>query len=199
MNARLGWKKLQGQAMGLLKRLPWRAHERSTQVEVRPDIGAKSAAVVKRVAKAIPHPLEAIMGRFVDKGKRALNEVIDERLADVDKAAARVIQRYVIAVAIGLWGATTAAAISLALSAAVGGQPREWLLYMLIVSGVVGLWNVAALLHYVRLFRQLEGDTQKRLLRIVASKVGVRGVLIIAAPVVALLALGAARLLLPIP
>lgn len=199
MNARLGWKKLQGQAMGLLKRLPWRAQERSTQAKVRPVLGAKSATVIKRVAKAIPHPLEAIMGRFVDKGKRALNEVIDERLADVDKAAARVIQRYVIAVAIGLWGATTAAAISLALSAAVGGQPREWLLYMLIVSGVVGLWNVAALLHYVRLFRQLEGDTQKRLLRIVASKVGVRGVLIIAAPVVALLALGAARLLLPIP
>ena len=131
--------------------------------------------------------------------KRVLIEAIDERLEAVDQAAARVVQRYVAAVAIGLWGATTAAAISLALSAAVGGQPEEWLIYILIVSGVVGLWNVAAAWHYVRLFRQLEGNTQRRVLTLVASKVGVKGGLIIAAPVAALLVLGIARLILPVP
>lgn len=85
------------------------------------------------------------------------------------------------------------------LSAAVGGQPTVWLLYMLLVSGVVGLWNVATLFYYIRLFRQLEGDTQKRILMLVASKIGVRGIIIIAVPVAALLALGIGRLLLPIP
>ena len=67
---------------------------------------------------------------------------------------------------------------------------------VLIVSGALGLWNVAIFLHYLRQFRHLEGDTQRRLLILVASKIGVRGVVIIAVPVAALLALGTARLLL---
>ncbi len=199
MSTRLGWKKLQGQATGLFKRFPRRAEEPSAEAKTGSDLGGKAATVANRVKRTIPHPLEAITDRLVDKGKRALNEVIDERLAEIDQAATRVFQRYVAGVALGLWGATTAAAISLALSAAIGGQPREWLLYILIVSGVVGLWNLAAFLHYFRQFRRLEGDTQRRLLMLVASKVGVKGVIIIAVPVAALLALGIARLLLPIP
>ncbi len=115
---------------------------------------------------------------------------------EVDRAVAQAVQRTVAVIALGLWGATTAAAISLALSAAVGGQPKEWLVYVLIVSGALGLWNTAAFLHYLRQFRRLEGNTQRRLLILVASKIGVKGVVIIAVPVAALLALGTARLLL---
>ena len=115
---------------------------------------------------------------------------------EIAPAAAQAIHGTVGGLALGLWGATTAAAISLALSAAVGGQPKEWLVYVLIVSGALGLWNAAAFLHYLRQYRRLEGDTQKRLLILVASKIGVKGVVIIAVPVAALLALGTARLLL---
>ena len=199
MTARLGWKKLQGQATGLFRRRMRRGKEQSAEAKRQPDTSWKVAIVAKRVIRSIPHPLEVITDRLVYKGKRALNEVIDERLAEIDQAASRVFQRDVAGVAIVLWGVTTAASISLVLSAAVGGQPTVWLLYMLIVSGVVGLWNVATLFHYIRLFRQLEGDTQKRILMLVASKIGVRGIIIIAVPVAALLALGIGRLLLPIP
>ena len=199
MTARLGWKNLQDQARGLFRRRPRRAEKPSSEAKTHTGLGGKAATVVKRVKRSIPHPLNTFQDRLVDKGMRALNELIDERLEEVDKAATRLIQRYIVGVVIGLWGATTAAATSLALSAAVGRQPTEWLLYVLIVSVVVGLWNLAALLHYIRLFRQLEGDTQRRLLMLVASKVGVRGVIIIAVPAAALLALGIARLLLPIP
>lgn len=200
MTARLGWKKLQGQATDLFKRVPRRAEEPSAEAKVHSDLGAKVAAVRKRVIKTILHPFKGIGGRAAETiADRLVNKVIDKGLAEVDQAAARALQRTVAAVALGLWGATTAAAISLALSAATGGQPKEWLLYTLIVSVALGLWNLAAFLHYFRLFRRLEGNTQRRLLMLVASKVGVKGVIIIAVPVAALLALGIARLLLPIP
>ena len=200
MTARLGWKKLQNQATDLFKRVPRRAEEPSAEAKVHSDLGAKVAAVRKRVIKTILHPFKGIGGRAAETiADRLVNKVIDKGLAEVDQAAARALQRTVAAVALGLWGATTAAAISLALSAAVGGQPKEWLAYTLIVSVALGLWNLGAFLHYLRVFRQLEGDTQRRLLMLVASRVGVKGAIIIAVPVAALLALGIARLLLPIP
>ena len=193
-------KKLQDRATDLFKRFPRRAEETSAEAKIHEDLGAKIAAFEKRMIKTILHPFKGLGDRAVETiTDRLVDKVIDERLAEVDRAATRVFQSYVTAVALGLWGATTAAAISLALSAAVGGQPREWLIYILIVSGVVGLWNVATFLHYLRQFRRLEGDTQRRLLKLIASKVGVKRVIIIAVPVAALLALGIARLLLPIP
>ena len=200
MTARLSWKKLQNQATDLFKRFPRRAGGPSAGAKVHSDLGARVAAVEKRVLGTALHPFKSVGGRAADTiADRLVNKVIDKGLAEVDQAAARALQRTVAAVAHGLWGATTAAAISLALSAAVGGQPKEWLAYTLIVSVGLGLWNLGAFLHYFRQFRQLEGNTQRRLLMLVASKVGVKGVIIIAVPVAALLALGIARLLLPIP
>ena len=207
MDATPGWNKLRGQVTGLFRRAPRKEEAPSTEAEARPEPGGNGGSAPKRLIRAATGPFkrlgdraaEAATDRLANVWKRVLIEAIDERLEAVDQAAARVVQRYVAAVAIGLWGATTAAAISLALSAAVGGQPEEWLIYILIVSGVVGLWNVAAAWHYVRLFRQLEGNTQRRVLTLVASKVGVKGGLIIAAPVAALLVLGIARLILPVP
>ena len=200
MTARPVWKKLQGQAADLFKRFPRRAEEPSAEARVRSHLGAKVSAVGKRATKAALHPFKSMGDRAAETiADRLVNKVIDKGLAEVDQAAERALQRTVAIVALGLWGATTAAAVSLALSAAVGGQPREWLVYTLIVSGVLGLWNLAAFLHFFRQFRRLEGDTQRRLLMLVASKVGVKGVIIIAVPVAALLALGIARLLLPIP
>ena len=200
MTARPGWKKLQHRATGFFKRFTRRADEPSAEAKIHSALGEKVSAVEKRMIKTILHPFKSLGGRAADTiADRLVNKVIDKGLAEVDQAAARALQRTVAAVALGLWGATTAAAISLALSAAIGGQPREWLVYTLIVSVALGLWNLAAFLHYFRLFRQLEGNTQRRLLMLVASKVGVKGVIIIAVPVAVLLALGIARLLLPIP
>ena len=200
MTARLVLKKLQGQAADLFKRFPRRAEEPSAEANIHSRLGAKVSAVGKRVTKAALHPFKSLGDRAAETiADRLVNKVIDKGLAEVDQAAERALQRTVAIVALGLWGATTAAAVSLALSAAVGGQPREWLAYTLIVSGVLGLWNLVAFVHYLRLFRRLEGNTQRRLLMLVASKIGVKAVIIIAVPVAALLALGIARLLLPIP
>lgn len=200
MTARLVWKKLRGQAAGLFKRFPQRTEEPSADTKMHSRLGAKVSAAGKRATKTALHPFKSMGGRAAETiADRLVNKVIDKGLAEVDQAAARALQRTVAAVALGLWGATTAAAVSLALSAAVGGQPKEWLVYTLIVSGALGSWNIAAFLHYLRLFRRLEGDTQRRLLMLVASKVGVKGVIIIAVPVVALLALGIARLVLSTP
>ena len=199
MTARLVWKKLQGQAADLFKRFPRRAEEPSAEANIHSHLGAKVSATGKRATKTALHPFKSLGDRAAETiADRLVNKVIDKGLEEVDQAAERALQRTVAIVALGLWGATTAAAVSLALSAAVGGQPREWLIYTLIVSSALGLWNLAALLHYLRLFRRLEGNTQRRLLTLVASKVGVKGVIIIAVPVAVLLALGIARLLLPI-
>ncbi len=207
MNARLGWKKLQDRATGLFKRLPQRVAKPSTEAKIRSELGAGVVIAPKRVVRTILHPIKSLRNRaaktigdrLLKIKMRVFSKVADGKIEAFEQASILVVPRYVAGVAIGLWGATTAAVISLALSAAVGGQPREWLLYMLIVSGVVGLWNVTTLLYYLRLFRHLEGGTQRRLLKLVASKVGVKGVIIIAVPIAALFALGIARLLLPIP
>lgn len=197
MTARPVWKKLQGQAADLFKRFPRRAEESSAEARIRSHLDAKASAAGKRATKAALNPFKSLGDKAAETiADRLVNKVIDKGLAEVDQAAERALQRYVAAVAFGLWGATTAAAISLALNAAVGGQPREWLVYTLIVSVIMGLWNLAVFLHYFRQFRRLEGNTQRRLLMLVASKIGVKGVIIIAVPVAALLALGIARLLL---
>ena len=200
MTARPVWKKLQGQAAGLFKRFPKRAEKPSADAVAHSQLGSKVSAAGKQATKTVLHPFKSMGDRAAETiADRLVNKVIDKGLEEVDQAAERALQRTVAIVALGLWGATTAAAVSLALSAAVGGQPREWLVYTLIVSAALGLWNLAAFLHYIRLFRRLEGNTQRRLLTLAVSKVGVKGVIIIAVPVAVLLALGIARLLLPIP
>ncbi len=154
-------------------------------------------AVEKRVKRTMFYPFRSLGDKAVESvTDRLINKVINERSAEVDRAAAQAVQRTVAIIAIGLWGATSAAAISLALSAAIGGQPKEWLAYVLIVTGGLSMWNVAAFVYYLRQFRGLEGDTQRRLLILVTSKVGVKGLFIIGVPVVTLFALGIARLLL---
>jgi len=197
MNVRFRRKKLQRKATDFLKRLSRRAEEPSAEARTHSRLGARVADVEKRALGTILHPFKGARDRAADAiTERVANKLIDKGLVEVDRAVAQAAQRTVAVIALGLWGATTAAAISLALSAAVGGQPKEWLVYVLIVSGALGLWNAAAFLHYLRQFLRLEGNTQRRLLILVASKIGVKGVVIIAVPVAALLALGTARLLL---
>ena len=52
-----------------------------------------------------------------EKIRKALEEVIDSRLAELDRASADAVHRAIGVTAIGLWGATSAAAISLAVAA----------------------------------------------------------------------------------
>ena len=197
MAVKLRWKTLRNRATDLSKRIARRTGKPSAEASTRSHLGARVADIEKRALGTILHPFKSVTDRAADAiTERVANKLIDRGLVEVDQAATRAIQRTVAMVAIGLWGATTAAAISLALSVAVGGQPKEWLVYVLIVSGALGLWNVAVFLQYLRQFRHLEGDTQRRLMILVASKIGVRGVVIIAVPVAVLLALGTARLLL---
>lgn len=155
-------------------------------------------AMKKRVKRAMSSPFRSLgnkaVGSVTDK---LIDRVVNERSADLDRAATQAIQRTIAIIAIGLWGAVMMAAISLALSVAIGGQPKEWLAYVLIVSGGLSVWNVATFVYYIRAFRRLEGNMQRRLLILVASKIGVKGLIIFAMPVVVLIVLGIARFLLP--
>ena len=124
MTARLVLKKLQRQAADLFKRFPRRAEEPSAEADIHSHLGAKVSATGKRVTKTALHPFKSLGDRAAETiADRLVNKVIDKGLAEVDQAAERALQRTVAIVALGLWGATTAAAVSLALSAAVGGQP----------------------------------------------------------------------------
>jgi hypothetical protein len=196
------WKKFQDQATGLLRRFPLGAKEPSPEAKVRSGIGAKAGTVAKRMARGTLHPIKNLRARAANTVRTKLINMAARRVIKTIEGGSpafdQEIKNRFAGFAIGVWGATTAAAISLALSAAVSGQPREWMLPVLIVSGSMALWNLAAFLRVVNEFRHLEGNAQRRLSVIVASKVGLKGVVVIAMPIAALFALGIARLLLPV-
>jgi uncharacterized membrane protein YkvA (DUF1232 family) len=173
--------------------------------DVLPGLGyVDDLAVVAYVLKTLSSSLrplrDALIDRttssVVDKGRRVLEEVIDTRLAELDRASAQAVRRSVAIVAISLWGTTTAAAISLAIVALTGKYALEWTIYVAVSSALVGFWNITIALSYWREFRRLHGDTQTRLTTLVASKMRKRDLLAIAAPIVLLIALLAARLVL---
>jgi uncharacterized membrane protein YkvA (DUF1232 family) len=132
--------------------------------------------------------LDHATDRLVAKGKEAAVEALDQ-------ASTSAVPRAIAAVAIGLWGMTTAAAVSLGVGAASGRWPVEWAVYVVTVAAVIGLWNLTVAARYVRRFRRLDGPMQERIVSIAVSRLGPRELVALGAPAAALIALGAWRVL----
>ena len=135
---------------------------------------------------------------LVEKGQVALDEVVDRRsdelLDRLDRAADETIGKYVTGVVIGLWGTTTAAAVSLALTIIGGGYSREWAIYVGVTTALVIAWNAAVALSFVRQYRQLDSHWRERLPAIVGVRVmRWRHMLAVALPVLAFIGLAAAH------
>ncbi|MHB8863938.1 MAG: YkvA family protein, partial [Pirellulaceae bacterium] len=107
------------------------------------------------------------LSRLGSHGKERLEGWIDEQtdvvIKRLDDSAASGIQNTIAAVTLGLWGATTAAAISLSMTAAMGGQPVVWLTYVFLSTALVAACNLWTAVYFWRTYRQLDGAWQERL------------------------------------
>jgi hypothetical protein len=152
---------------------------------------------LKTILSAIGPLRDALIERatvtMTDKGRRVLEEVIDSRLAEFDRASAEAVRRSVAIVAISLWGMTTAAAISLVIVALTGQYALEWSIYVATASLLVGICNVITAVHYWREFRRLHGSTQTRLVTLVATRLRKRDIAAVVVPILVLLSLVIAR------
>lgn len=155
--------------------------------------------VKDQVVEAKDATIHQATDQLVEKGRDALNEVVDERtdelLEKLDAKAEDIVQRYVTAVVIGLWGTTTAAAMSLVVSLITGGYTREWMAYVGITSLLVLAWNITVGISFWRHFRQLDERWQKALPRQLGARIGRwRHLLAVALPLLAFGALAVAHL-----
>lgn len=124
-----------------------------------------------------------------------LKEGALEAIQEAEAAAETVVPRSVAAVTIGLWGATTAAAVSLAVSASTGRLETEWALYASVVASLVAAWNLGAAVRFVRRFRELDGTLRERLFRAFASRITLRHLAVLGVPLFLLITLAIARVL----
>lgn len=165
--------------------------------DVVPGLGyADDAIVVSAIVALVVRGLSALGTH----GKERLEEWLDERtevvLERVDETAARGVETAVAAVAISLWGTTTAAAVSLAVATALGGYPVAWLTYVIVSSVIVVACNLCTGWYYWRQYRSLDGAWQQRLRRLIASKVKSRHLVVVFLPVFVLIGLGISRILI---
>ncbi len=145
--------------------------------------------------------VEQATDRLVDKGRIALDEVVDQRTEDLihrlDSAADEVLQRSVTAVVIGLWGTSTAAALSLAVSLLSGGYTQQWLAYIGITTLLVLAWNISVALIFLRRYRELDQRWQQALPRIIGARLARwKHVLAVGLPLLTLIGLAGAHLIL---
>ncbi len=157
--------------------------------------------IVPSVTRFKDNTIDQATDQLVDKGRVALNEVVDERtdelLEKLDSAAEDAVQKYVTAVVIGLWGTTTAAALSLTVSLLSGGYTREWMAYIGVTTLLVLIWNISVAALFLRQYRKLDQRWQERLPRIIGAKIGRwRHLLAASLPIAALVGLAMAHLML---
>jgi len=165
--------------------------------DVIPGLGyADDAIVVSAIVALVVRGLSALG----TQGKERLEQWIDERtevvLERVDETAARGVEKAVAAVAISLWGTTTAAAVSLAVATALGGYPVAWLTYVIVSAVIVVACNLCTGWYYWRQYRSLDGAWQQRLRGLIAAKVKMRHLVVVLLPVFVLIALGISRVLI---
>lgn len=144
--------------------------------------------------------IEEVTDKLVAKGQAALHEVIDQRadelFARFDKASADAVDQSVTTLVVSLWGMTTAAAVSLALSILFGGLSSTWMVYVGVTTALVLAWNIGVAIDYLRSYRRLSGKWQQRLRMTIAARLAWRHGVAIGIPVLMLLALAGLRLAL---
>ncbi len=158
--------------------------------DLLPGIGYVDDAIVVSAVVAMILRGVSVLGA---RGKERLEEWIDERtevvLQKLDDTATSGVQRTVAAVALGLWGMTTAAAISLSVATVLGSYPAEWLVYVAASSALIVAWNAVTAVSVWRQYRQLDGTWQRRLRTLVAAKLTRWHAVSVGVPVLALIGL----------
>lgn len=144
--------------------------------------------------------IEEVTDKLVAKGQVALHEVVDQRAEELfarfDKASAEAVDQSVTTLVVSLWGLTTAAAVSLALSVLFGGLSSIWMVYVGVTTALVLVWNIGVAIDYLRSYRRLSGKWQQRLRMAIAARLAWRHGVAIGIPVLMLLALAGLRMAL---
>ena len=146
-----------------------------------------------KIRETIDNEKEAF---FLEAQQRA-DDLLDRRFKEVESSAQLVVQKTVSSIVLGMWAATTIAAISLVLRTVMGTTPPEWIGYTGVVGGLVLAWNIAAMVGYYRQFRRLDDKWQRRILALATNCVTLYHVVAVGVPVLMLLCLLAFRLLWP--
>lgn len=159
-----------------------------------------ATGVKDQLSRTKDKAIEQTTDRLVEKGRNALNEVVDQRseelLQKLDDAADDALAKYVTAAAIGLWGTTSAAAISLALSLLSGSYGPSWLLYVGLTSILVISWNLAVAILFWRRYQSLDQSWRERLPRIIGSRLmTAKNLIALGLPVLCIFGLAAAHLM----
>ena len=144
-----------------------------------------------KIWETINHEKES----FFQEAHQRADDLLDRRFQDVESSAQLVVQKAVSSIVLGMWAATTVAAISLVLRGVMGTTPPEWIGYTVVVGGLALAWNIAAMVGYYRQFRRLDDKWQRRVLALATNCVTLSHVVAVGVPVLMLLCLLAFRLL----
>lgn len=162
--------------------------------DILPGIGyLDDVVVVSAIVGLVARGVSALSSHSRERLEGWIDERTDMVMQRLDETATSGVHNSVAAVAIGLWGTTTAAAISLSVATVIGSYPLAWLAYVILSSALVFVINVSTAVFLWREYRKLDGTWQKRLRELVASKLTRRHLVMIGAPVVVLLLLGVVR------
>ena len=132
--------------------------------DLLPGIGyLDDALIVTAVVGLVVRGLTALGTHSKERLEEWIDERTEEVLHKVDASATGGVQKTVAAVAVGLWGTTTAAAVSLAVASILGEHPVAWLAYVTLSAGIVLACNFGTALYYWRAYRSLDGEWQERL------------------------------------
>jgi uncharacterized membrane protein YkvA (DUF1232 family) len=144
-----------------------------------------------KIRQTIDHEKET----FFQEAQQRADDLLDRRFKDIESSAQLVVQKTVSSIVLGMWAATTVAAISLVLRAVMGTTPPEWIGYTVVVGGLALAWNIAAMVGYYRQFRRLDDKWQRRILALATNCVTLYHIVAVGVPVLMLLGLLAFRLL----
>jgi uncharacterized membrane protein YkvA (DUF1232 family) len=165
--------------------------------DILPGVGyVDDVIVLSAVVNGILRGLSALGSR----GKECVEEWIDERTVAVferfDESATSGVQKTIAAVVVGLWGTTTAAAVSLSIAAALGEYSAPWLAYVILSAVIVIACNAVTAVQCWRAFRKVDGQWQQRLGKLLAAKLTLPHLLALGLPIAILIGLGITRLVL---
>jgi uncharacterized membrane protein YkvA (DUF1232 family) len=175
--------------------------------DVIPGLGyLDDIAILAWVIKMIPGSWRNVKGKiwetinhekesFFQEAHQRADDLLDRRFKDVESSAQLVVQKAVSGIVLGMWAATTVAAISLVLRGVMGTTPPEWIGYTVVVGGLALAWNIAAMVGYYRQFKRLDDKWQRRILALATNCVTLYHVVAVGVPVLMLLCLLAFRLL----
>ncbi len=101
-----------------------------------------------------------------------MEEHADESQTVLDAAGEDMAQKYFGAALIGLWGISTLAALTLAISMLAGGHTRASMPYLGLTSLLILGWNLSSGLGFWRRYRRMDAAWQRSAPTLVGGKLG---------------------------